>query len=424
MQLTNKKPNVAKLLTLATCSLLGTAQDAIAAEDTNLWKFDTALMYYGESERVTAVEGIIAGSKEFSDQEFLNLKLTLDTLTGASANGAVAQPNVQTFTRPSGRGSYDIEAKDTPLDDTFRDSRVQVNAQWSQPLAENYLGSVGAYVSSEHDYFSLGFNANIAREFYNKNTTLSFGIAAAQDQISPEGGLPTPFSEMLTVQDSNANGLNRLGADDDKTTVDLLFGLTQVINRKMIMQFNYSYSQVDGYQTDPYKIVSVVGNDGYALRQIYESRPDSRNKNSVFWQTKYHLTNSVLDFSYRYLWDDWQVKSHTFDVRYRIMLDGAYIEPHVRYYQQQAAEFYQPFLLDGELAPANVSADYRVGEMDGLTLGVKYGMQLEGDNELAFRLEFFQQTPTNPGFETPGVLADVELFESVSAIVAQVSYSF
>lgn len=424
MQLTNKKPNVAKLLTLATCSLLGTAPDAIAAEDTNQWRFDTALMYYGESERVTAVEGIIAASKEFSDQEFLNLKLTLDTLTGASANGAVAQPNVQTFTRPSGRGSYDIEAKDTPLDDTFRDSRVQVNAQWSQPLAENYLGSVGAYVSSEHDYFSLGFNANIAREFYNKNTTLSFGIAAAQDQISPEGGLPTPFSEMLAVQDGNANGLNRLGADDDKTTVDLLFGLTQVINRKMIMQFNYSYSQVDGYQTDPYKIVSVVDNNGYALRQLYESRPDSRNKNSVFWQTKYHLTNSVIDFSYRYLWDNWDVKSHTFDVRYHIPLEGAYIEPHVRYYQQQAAEFYQPFLLDGEPTPENISADYRVGEMNGLTLGVKYAMELEGDSELAFRLEFFQQTPTNPGFETPGVLADVELFESVSAVVAQISYSF
>jgi hypothetical protein len=57
----------------------------------------------------------------------LNLKLTIDSLTGASATGAAAQPNVQKFTRPSGEGSYQTQAGQTLLDDTFKDTRVQLN---------------------------------------------------------------------------------------------------------------------------------------------------------------------------------------------------------------------------------------------------------------------------------------------------------
>jgi len=43
---------------------------------------------------------------------------------------------------------------------------------------------------------------------------------------------------------------------------------------------------------------------------------------------------------------------------------------------------------------------------------------------LSFRLEFFQQTPTNAGFEQPGILADLDLNPSVEAVVLQMNYSF
>lgn len=418
MQLKNNNKNLKQMLTVATCALLGANAQA---EEINDWAFDTALMYYGETDRVTAVEAIIAGTKEFSDEHFLNLKLTVDTLTGASANGAVPQNNVQTFTRPSGNGSYDIKAGETPLDDTFKDTRVQLNAQWTQPLGEDYLGSVGVHLSKEYDYLSLGLNGNIARYFNQKNTTVSVGLSLSNDTIEPEGGLPIALSSMLPP---DSDGSNRDGSDDDKTTVDLLFGVTQVINRQMIMQLNYSLSQVDGYLTDPFKIVSVVNNNGEALDQLYESRPDSRTKNSIYWQTKYHLTDSIIDFSYRYMWDDWEITSSTFDVKYRFPIGDSYLEPHVRYYMQEAAEFYQPFLMEGDTLPKYVSADYRIGEMDGLTVGLKYGMSLKNNSELSFRLEYFQQSPTNPGFEEPGQLKELELYESVEAIIAQVSYSF
>lgn len=421
MQLTNKSKNIKHLLTAATCGLLGS--NAAVAEDVKPWAFDTAIMYYGETDRVTAVEGIIAGTKEFSDEHFLDLKLTFDTLTGASPNGAVPQNQVQTYTRPSGNGTYKVPAKTTPLDDTFRDTRIQLNAQWTQPLLENYLVSTGAHLSKEYDYLSLGFNSSIARDFNQRNTTLSAGFAFSQDRINPEGGIPSAFEQMLPAGEAT----NRLGADDSKTTFDTLLGVTQVINKRMIMQLNYSFSQVNGYLTDPFKVVSAVDDNGTSQKQLYESRPDSRTKHSIYWQSKYHFTENIVDFSYRYMWDDWQIASHTFDMKYRIPLGGQaehYLEPHIRLYRQQAADFYTPFILDSQPLPNYMSADYRVGEMDGLTLGLKYGRKVGKDQSLSFRVELFAQTPKNPGIEAPGQLAQLDLYEGLKAIVAQVSYSF
>mgnify|MGYP006080785027 CR=1 FL=1 len=158
---TVKNTNIKAALTMATTALFGSvAQADIPEEDS--WEFDTAFLLYSEVDRVSAGEVILNAQKTFEDEQVLNLKLTIDALTGASANGAVAQPNVQTFSRPSGQGQFDIAAGDTPLDDTFHDTRVQLNAQWTQPVAADYSASGGVHISREYDYLSLGVNARLA----------------------------------------------------------------------------------------------------------------------------------------------------------------------------------------------------------------------------------------------------------------------
>jgi len=426
------------LLTTATCALLGVHGNVEAKTDLLTdWKFDTALMLYSEPNRVSAGEAIIAGTKTFSNDDILNLKVTVDSLTGASANGAVAQPNPQTFTGPSGEKGYHVDANTTPLDNTFKDLRVQANAQWTQPLSNNYTWSIGGNLSKEFDYLSIGTNTNIAKDFNNKNTTLSAGFALYYDVINPVGGIAKPLSPMLYPDqftrsfkgedDENSGSSSKvtIGNNDNKTTTDLLLGLTQVISRRMIMQFNYSFSTVNGYLTDPYKFLSSVNDNGLTQQYLYENRPNNRTKHAFFVQTKYHFDNSIIDASYRYMTDDWHVNSHTVDLRYRINLSkGNYIEPHVRYYTQTAADFYQPFLQEGAILPEFASSDYRVGEMDTYTLGIKYGMPLANDKSMAFRVEYYHQTPKNAGFSQPGVLAEQNLYENIDAVIAQASYSF
>ncbi|MDP5041405.1 MAG: DUF3570 domain-containing protein, partial [Paraglaciecola sp.] len=158
---------------------------------------------------------------------------------------------------------------------------------------------------------------------------------------------------------------------------------------------------------------------------LYENRPDTRTRNSFYWQTKYALDFGVADISYRFATDDWKIDSHTIDSRLRINLsDTSYLQPHFRYYQQGAAEFYRPFLMEGDNVPEFASADYRLGEMTAYTVGLKYGMELDNGDELAFRLEYYQQTPKNAGFNEPGALQDVDLYPSLKAVIAQVSYRF
>jgi len=439
MQLANKieskvhKKNIKSVLTLATTALLGATQvgatplpSELAAEDN--WSFNSAFLFYSEADRVSAAEAIINAKKVYADDSILNLKFTVDALTGASANGAVAQPNVQTFTRPSGKGDYKIKAGETPLDDTFHDTRVQFNAQFTQTLMQNYTGSVGIHFSKEYDYLSLGLNGNVAYDFNKKNSTVSFGLSHFQDTFEPEGGLPKPFAAMPIAYhdgDKSMHDSSRQGSNDDKTTTDVMIGFTQVINRRMVTQFNYSYSTVEGYLTDPFKVLSLVNSHGLAQTYLYENRPNERAKQSVFAQTKYHFDNSIIDISYRYMWDDWQIDSHTLDTRFYVPLSkGSYIEPHIRFYQQSAAEFYQPFLLQDEVMPIFASADYRIGEMSAYTIGLKYGMKLADGNDLSFRLEYYHQTPQSAGHKVPSALENIDLYESIDAIIAQVSYSF
>lgn len=432
----NKK-NLKAALSIATSALLGNgvvASGAAQAQEVDEWQIDSAFLLYSEVDRVSAGEVIIAGTKNFANDEILNLKFTIDALTGASANGAVAQPNAQTFTRPSGNGQYVTPAGETPLDDTFKDTRVQLNGQWTQPLSENITGSAGGHLSKEYDYLSLGVNGNLAFDFNKKNSTISMGLGYFYDTFTPEGGIPKPFSSML-VGDASAPGWDtefaktRLGDSEDKTTTDILVGFTQVINRRMITAFNYSYSMVDGYLTDPFKVVSVLNSTGIAQDYIYENRPDSREKQSTFAQTKYHfddsLLNTVADISYRYMWDDWGISSHTIDSRFNIPIGRAsYVEPHIRFYQQGAADFYQPYIIEEQLSSGFVSADYRIGEMSAVTVGAKYGMALNGGNALSFRLEYYRQMPTNAGFTEPDAIQGQDVYPVVEAIIAQVSYSF
>ena len=146
----------------------------------------------------------------------------------------------------------------------------------------------------------------------------------------------------------------RQGDSDSKTLTDVLLGVTQVINKRTIMQFNYSLSSSSGYLTDPYKLLSVIDattgktavDVSGAPIYVYEQRPDSRTKHAFFWQTKYMLERGdVIDGSYRFMTDDWGVTSHTIDLKYHWQLDHAYLEPHLRYYLQSEADFYHRYAL-------------------------------------------------------------------------------
>ena len=94
----------------------------------------------------------------------------------------------------------------------------------------DYKASIGGGISNEYDFQSASVNGAISKDLNDKNTTLSAGLSLELDNLNPVGGKPKSLSSMSA---------NIKEGSDNKTVVDALLGITQVINRKMIMQWNY-----------------------------------------------------------------------------------------------------------------------------------------------------------------------------------------
>ena len=435
-----KRKPIGATLAAASCSLLGTLPAAPAsAQEATDWSVDTSLLYYGEdSGRVEDVSLMASIRRAFDEDRSINATLTVDSLTGATPNGAVPANALQTFTGPSGGGSYIVAPGEQPLDTTFLDTRIALAASWQQSLGDSMRWSVGFSGSDEYDYLHLGLDARLERDFNLRNTTVFVGAAYGQDEIKPVGGTPVGLSPMageVEDEDGDDDGQDRgRDADDSKDVADLLVGVTQVLSRRSLLEVAYSYGQSDGYLTDPYKILSVLDSltgvpvagpeDEVPFLYLYEKRPDSRTKQSLFAEWRYALDRDSLAINLRYMDDDWGVTSQTAEARYRWNInDRSYLEPHLRWYTQDAADFYRTVLFAGDALPEFASADYRLADLDAYTIGAKYGLRTD-HGEFSVRLEYYQQSPTESPGTRVGDLAGFDLTPDMKAVIVQFGYQF
>lgn len=419
-----KKKNVKLALATATTALLSGLTPLPVQADTK-WSGSVSNLFYSETDRVTAIEPVFTLDAEFSGERHWTNKLVIDTLTGASHNGGVASRNPQTFTTPSGSSTYAINPGEPTLDTTFKDTRFAVSSQWSQPIGQDYEMSAGINGSKEYDFTSISGNASVSRYFDVKNTKLSLGINYELDSIAPVGGVPQGLSTMASKV--------VLGTTESKNVMDLLLSLTQVMNRRWVLQLNYSMGMADGYMNDPYKIVSEVVAPGGGTAgdptgtYFYDSRPDKRVKNAIFVDSKVHMDNwGILSTNYRYFFDDWGVTSHTLGVDYRFKITtNWYLEPGFRYYMQNKADFYKYFTVQGATVPEFMSADYRLGDMTATTFGIEAGRKLSNyGKEISFRAQMYTQTGDSHPGEAYGNLLNQDLSPKVTAIMGMVIYKF
>ncbi|MBI3775238.1 MAG: DUF3570 domain-containing protein, partial [Gammaproteobacteria bacterium] len=351
MQLTSPH-RIRESLTAATCTLLSIdAAHAGFFDYDSLWNIDSAVLLYSEQNRVDVVEPVLQIKKEIGEGEFVTVKFVYDAMSGATPNGAAPTSTTQTFSSPSGESRYTTAARQLPLV-SFTDARAAVSVDWELPLSRTLRSQYNVNFSRETDYSSMGASGSLLWDVNSKLTTLTAGVAANLDQVKPTGGMPTELSPvMMTPAPTNrvttreiedgGEGGGSGGGSKTKNAYDILMGVTQVLTRRTLMQLNYSYGKSSGYLTDPYKIVSVVNSSGVTQSYLHEKRPDTRTRNTLYWKTVYHLPEDVVHVSYRYYWDDWDIKSSTVDLTYRLQLGTHfYLEPHYRYYTQTAANFF------------------------------------------------------------------------------------
>ena len=427
--LLSASPALAQYTAPASAATSATPPTTPAAPARVPWQVDSALLVYAEGGgRVKAIEPVVSLLRTDGNERSFGLKFTVDPLTGASPNGAAPQPGPQTFTSPSGAGRYTTAAGELPLDPSFKDTRLALGAQVTRPFGARDRITFGGNFSREYDFTSLGASTAWAHDLPGKNTTLSLGLAFEHNQLRPVGGTPVG---LVPVSDTAAGR----GGNAQRQGTELLLGVTQVVNRRWLTQLNLGLGRSSGEHSDPYKLLSVVdGTSGLVTgsRYVHEKRPDSRSRFSLFWQNKVHFERDVLDVSYRYYQDDWGVRAHTVDLRWRWMLGGGrWLEPQWRHHRQGAADFWRGWLVEGsdwasatQSSPlAAASADPRLAGFSANTLGLAFGMPMGQGQTLTLRLGQYQQRYDRPA-GAPGALQTLELAPALKATMLNAAWSF
>lgn len=225
------------------------------------------------------------------------------------------------------------------------------DARTSLSLSTRYYfdrGNIGVTVgnSDEDDYGSnsLGIDATFNSE--DQQRTYSVGISASDDEIEPTiGTTPVAVTEA------------------DKESHSLFLGMSQIVSRRAIVQFGLSYTELDGYLTDPYK--------------ASDNRPGQRRQWVATSQYRHFFVDAdaALHADYRYFDDDWGVKSHTINLAWHQNLGNNFtVVPNLRYYTQQEADFYSVIADPGQRYFAD---DHRLSSFGAWTMGLKLQARLD-----------------------------------------------
>ena len=337
----------------------------------------------------------------------------------------------QTFTSPSGDDVYETPAGEVPLDDTFLDTRFALNVSWSQPLRTSLHDERGTGL-----LHGIRLHAPRRQPWRNprlqpRNTTLSAAVAYAQENIDPVGGTPLPLALMQDVGDDSSKA-----GTDTKDVLDLLLGVTQVIGPSTVLRVNYSYSDSSGYLTDPYKILSVVdpvtgdivarapaGRLGPTGVYRFESRPDSRRKQGLYAEVKHDFT-ARCSVSRIGIAPMTGASTHTPST-----LDCAGRSANSTTSSRTCATTRKTPPTSTVSACSTVtlaafaSADARLADLDGVTLGLKYGHRTAG-SEWNARVELYQQSGNVPGGQLIGNQSRHEQFPDLDAVIVQFGYRF
>jgi hypothetical protein len=235
-------------------------------------------------------------------------------------------------------------------------------------------GTVSLGYSDEDDYQAVNVGAQGEWQLADTISTLSAGIGYSDDELNPTTG-----TTAVSVTSASRDAVTAFG------------GYARVLGPDTVIQTSLSYTQHDGFLSDPYKqafFVSLAGT-------LADSRPDGRRQWAWLTRLRHYFArpDAALHLDYRLYDDDWDVTAHTIDVAWHQNFAGGWkVVPGLRWYSQSQAFFYEPFYA----APRSdgfASSDYRLSpfgalslslgasrEFNSWTLGLRYENYNSGDS--------------------------------------------
>jgi hypothetical protein len=274
------------------------------------------------------------------DQGALELTYTYDGMTGASPL------YLDTLTGASELGGVD-------------DERHAGDWKYTH-YEEEYSVATGMTLSDEDDWSSIGGSAEIQRWTEDRNTTISVGFSGVQDDI---------------------RSTNNDEISEDRTTLGGYFGVTQIINPELIMQWNATFYSGSGYHTDPYK--------------VFDNRPSYRDEFAFMTRAIQYLESidGSLHADYRFYYNNHGIASHTFEneIYYPVGEKGL-ARFRGRFYTQNAADFFSSEIdLEAIGRGDFISLDQRVSAFGSYLIGTRYDHEISDGFTIFGSLDYSRQ---------------------------------
>ncbi|WP_235557237.1 DUF3570 domain-containing protein [Methyloglobulus morosus] len=368
------------------------------------------------------------------------IKNTADALTGASpyAIAGAGLKNLFLGSRSNRLFQTDrvdpntglpVFKNDTRLTHVLATASPETRKQGDFKLSydwDNAAVSVGGGISIEDDYDSRFGNIGGRFDFNQKQTTLNVDLSYTNsythatldhDDYTKKSLLPSrQLTEIVGESGTTIEKTIIHGTRQDWATH---FGLTQVVNKDVLLGADFSYTRSTGYQSNPYKGVAIAFVDNNPDSNTYgdlppgvfptqiamftEQRPDVRNQYAVGGRYVQYINalDAALHFDYRFSADDWGIQAHTFEGDWVQPLGSGWtVTPRIRYYSQDAADFYAPFLIsqqrytldrlvDPNKLPAHYSSDQRLSGFGTLSGGLTVTKQFAKGLALETGFEYY-----------------------------------
>jgi len=224
-------------------------------------------------------------------------------------------------------------AAGTTVDNVFTEIRDEVGLRVRKRWQRSDLALSYRY-SAESDYWSHGVAASFGHRFWEDTASVRLSVGRSFDDVAANGRMSVCRPDTDPMR---------------SCALDVWFGgisYSQVLSPVAIAQVSYEAAYVEGYQGNPYRMVTSLGR--------YEYVPERRMRNAITPRIAYYLpsTGTGFQLNYRFYFDyypgdagtpsdPWQIFARTIEARvYQQLLPSLEARVLFRYYRQSHAQFW------------------------------------------------------------------------------------
>lgn len=337
--------------------------------------------YYSQEGNNSAVTGGV-GTEKLTD-----IATTLDIKVSRYNKNQ----HKQTYGFELGVDSYSSASSDnidpsTVTGASYQDIRVYPSINYTvQNEEKGQTFSTGISASAEFDYFSLGGNVGFTKLSKDKNRELSVKAMAFFDT----------WKVILPIELRNNPDPNyKQGDSKPRTSYNLGLTFSQIVNKNFQMAFLVDAGYQQGLLATKFNRVYF---DNTSVKS--ENLPDTRFKLPFGMRTSYFLgDNIILRGFYRYYFDNWDIKSHTFSFEPTIKLSAfSSISIPYRYYVQNSAKYFKP-IFQHQTAEEFFTSDYDLSAFSSNMIGLGY--KITDSNKGLFHSKYFNSLELRYGYYT------------------------